>query len=145
MVVDTFSEMALFLPCKKASNVNSLAYLFFPEIVRIHGVPKSITSDRYVKFISPFNDQTEVGSLSSWDASLQLVEFAYNSMVNCSTGLTPFAIVHTKSPNHTTDLVNLIDIKDINAIAIADQYNKFCEKIKAKIEEANGKYKHTAE
>ena len=54
VIVDRLTKSAHFLPIKESYKMERLTRLYIREIVRLHGVPVSIISDRDSRFTSRF-------------------------------------------------------------------------------------------
>ncbi|KAL5573072.1 hypothetical protein UlMin_022669 [Ulmus minor] len=54
VVIDRLTKSAHFIPIRTTFSLEQLADLYVREIVRLHGVPKSIISDRDARFTSKF-------------------------------------------------------------------------------------------
>jgi len=54
VVVDFFLKMAHYVACNKTSDASEVDSLFLKEVVRLHGLPWSITSDQDTRFLGYF-------------------------------------------------------------------------------------------
>ncbi|GJR36291.1 transposon ty3-I gag-pol polyprotein [Tanacetum coccineum] len=77
VIVDRFSKMVVLIPCKKTVTKEEAARLFFENVWKIFGLPKSIISDRDSRF------------LKTWDKSIPFLQFTINHVIYSSTGKSP--------------------------------------------------------
>lgn len=125
-IVDRFSKAAHFIPLNKLPSASETVDLLVQHVVRLHGIPTDIVTDRGPQFISQvwqafckavgttsslssgFHPQTNGQSEranqclentlrcltethpQSWSEQLPWAEYSHNSLVNSSTGLSPF-------------------------------------------------------
>ena len=54
VIVDRLTKAAHFLAVKTTDTLVTLSRLYIEDIVRLHGVPSSIVSDRDPRFVSQF-------------------------------------------------------------------------------------------
>nr|GFC19889.1 retrotransposable element Tf2 [Tanacetum cinerariifolium] len=107
VVVDRLTKSTHFLPIRNDYSVSRLAEMFQQEIVRLHGTPSAIVSDRdpqgrYTDGQSERTIQTLEDMLRScalewtgnWDDYICLVEFAYNNSWHASIKCAPFDMLY---------------------------------------------------
>jgi len=61
VMVDRLRKVAHFISVRTTYSTNEVAQVFIREIVRLHGVPKKIVSDKDQKFTSKFWKELFVG------------------------------------------------------------------------------------
>ena len=59
--VSKMTKSAHFLPIRENDKMGKLTQIYLKEIVRLHGVPKSIISDRDSRFTSRFWQSLQIG------------------------------------------------------------------------------------
>ncbi|GKC04576.1 RNA-directed DNA polymerase [Tanacetum coccineum] len=145
VVVDRYSKMAHFIPCKKTDDASNVALLFFREIVRLHGIPSTIT-----KFLSHFWRtlwrlfKTELNYSTSFhpqtDGQMEVVNKTLGNLIRCKT---PFQIVYQCPPKQAIDLVHLPALPghSIAAQNMAERIEAVQAEVKQKLESFNEKYK----
>ncbi|KAL5570638.1 hypothetical protein UlMin_027213 [Ulmus minor] len=105
VVVDRLTKSAHFMSIKTTFSLEQLATLYVQEIVRLHGVPKSIVSDRDARFTSKFwkSVQQAMDFKGTWNRYLPLIEFSYNNSYQATIGMAPYEALYGRryrSPVH---------------------------------------------
>ncbi|KAA0065996.1 Transposon Ty3-G Gag-Pol polyprotein [Cucumis melo var. makuwa] len=92
VVVDRLSKYAYFVTMKHPFSAKQVAIEFIDKIVRRHGIPKSIISDRDKIFLSNFWKELFYAMFIPW------AELWYNTTFHSSTRTTPFKAVYGRPP-----------------------------------------------
>ncbi|KAL5711777.1 hypothetical protein ACHQM5_014019 [Ranunculus cassubicifolius] len=99
VVVDRFSKYAHFIPLKHPFSATTVAKAFLDQVFKLHGMPKTIVSDRGVVFLSTFWTKLFelVGSKLLYstayhpqsDGQTERVNQCVENFLRCLTSLTP--------------------------------------------------------
>ncbi|KAA3469769.1 DNA/RNA polymerases superfamily protein [Gossypium australe] len=109
VIIDRLTKSSHFIPVLVDYSLDKLANLYISEIVRLHGVPLLIISDRDMRFTSRFwknfspPNRWLVGEVDpnsrrhaqgSWEKYLPFVEFAYNNSFQSSLKMAPYEALY---------------------------------------------------
>lgn len=102
VVVDKLTKSAHFIPVKTTFEASTIDQIFLKEIIRLHGVPRKIISDRDARFNSRF-----------WKSLLQ----SMGTQLNFSTAYHP-------ETDGQTERVNQV-LEDMRRMYVMDQQNQW--------------------
>ncbi|WVZ63664.1 hypothetical protein U9M48_013278 [Paspalum notatum var. saurae] len=101
VIIDRFTKFAHFIPMKSWYNAQNYAEIYISRIVSLHGVPRTITSNRGSFQVERVNqileDMLRACALTystKWDECLPLAEFAYNNNYQKSLEMAPFEALY---------------------------------------------------
>ncbi|KAA3465906.1 Gag protease polyprotein [Gossypium australe] len=106
VVIDRLTKSTHFIPVRTDYSLDRLAELYIAEIVRLHGVPILIISDRDPRFTSLIWKKLQE-ALSNWEKYLSLVEFAYNNSFQSSIKMASYEALYghkCQTPLYWTEL-----------------------------------------
>nr|GEX45596.1 hypothetical protein [Tanacetum cinerariifolium] len=116
VVVDRFSKMAHFIACHTTFDAVQVAALYLKEIIRLHGIPLSMTEVTNRTLESLLRSLIKT-NLKQWEELLPQAEFAYNRTPNKTTGHIPFMVVYGLNPATPLDLIVLDTLSKFNQAA----------------------------
>ncbi|KAJ4964701.1 hypothetical protein NE237_016550 [Protea cynaroides] len=93
VIVDCLTKIARFIPIRPQYTLERLAKLYVDNIVRLHGVPESIVSNRDPRFTSMFWEGLQK-AIGLWDEKLPLIEFAYNNSYQANIQMSPYEALY---------------------------------------------------
>ncbi|XP_056858403.1 uncharacterized protein LOC130507772, partial [Raphanus sativus] len=140
-----FSKMAHFIPGHQTDNALVVADLFFREVVRLHGMPRTIT-EVVNRSLSTLLRTVVKKNLRTWEDCLPHVEFAYNHSIHRATKFSPFQIVYGFNPLTPLDLLPLplSEQTNLDGKAKAEYVASLHEQVKKNIEERTKEYEKFA-
>ncbi|CAJ0919601.1 unnamed protein product [Ranitomeya imitator] len=134
VVCDRFSKMVHLVPLSKLPSSSDLVPLFFQHVVRLHGIPENIVSDRGSQFVSRFwrafcgRMGIDLETLETylrwfvsadqddWVSFLPLAEFALNNRASSATLVSPFFCNSGFHPRFSSGQVESSDCPGVDTV-----------------------------
>ncbi|RDX94200.1 hypothetical protein CR513_23436, partial [Mucuna pruriens] len=144
--VDRFSKMAHVIACSKNNDATHVADLFFKEVVHLHGLPRTIVSDRDMRTIATLLHAIIQKNLKNWEKCLPHVEFEYNRTVHSTSSYSPFEVVYGFNPLIPLDILTLLtnEHTNLDRKQKAEFVKELYAKVQGNIEKSNEQYARQA-
>ncbi|KAA3488290.1 reverse transcriptase [Gossypium australe] len=160
VMVDQLTKSAHFIPIRVDYSLQRLAKLYVAEVVRLHGVPVSIISDRDPRFSSrfwkalhqamgtrldfstAFHPQTD--GQDSWEEYLPLAEFTYNNSYQSSIQIAPYEVLYGRRCRTPTCWTELGE-RQVLAPELVSEMEEKVRLIRARLKEASDRQKSYAD
>ncbi|KAA3483464.1 DNA/RNA polymerases superfamily protein [Gossypium australe] len=134
VIVDRLTKSAYFIPVRVDFSLQKLAKLYVSEIVRLHGVPVSIISDRDPRFTSS----------GSWEEYLPLAKFAYNNSYQASIQMAPYEALYGRKCRTPTCWTELGERQVLGPELVTETEDKV-KVIRSRLKEASDRQKSYAD
>ncbi|POM68737.1 Polyprotein [Phytophthora palmivora] len=156
-IVDKLPKRPKHAPTYSTADAKDTANVFFDAVIRHHGLPKVIISDRDSK--AQADGQTERQNLvledalrcmvsyhgDDWVKHLGTIEYAHSTLVNASTKMTPFEVdTGRKVSNLLTERMKELVYSESDGI-IAEFAKNFARERQEVVEQAQENKKHAQE
>ncbi|GJS73808.1 transposon ty3-I gag-pol polyprotein [Tanacetum coccineum] len=99
VVVDRLTKSAHFLPIQQGYSGSKLAEIFQQEIIRLHGTPASIVSDRDPRFAS-----TDFGKVYNLKDMLEIIRFRVRREIGTRRGVW----MHPRESKHVSYALDML-------------------------------------
>ncbi|XP_028549041.1 uncharacterized protein LOC114579209 [Dendrobium catenatum] len=119
VIVDRLTKSAHFLPIRQTDPVDRLAQVYVKEIVRLHGVPKMIVSDRDGRFTSRLWKGIQQGLGTKLHFSI-----AFHLQTDGHIGMAPYEALYDRKCRTPLTLTKIEDRQEMGATFVKETVKK---------------------
>ncbi|KAE8654205.1 hypothetical protein F3Y22_tig00117056pilonHSYRG01112 [Hibiscus syriacus] len=146
VVVDRFSKYGTFIPCPKDCTAEEAARVFFKNVVKHWGLPRSIINRTVNSLLECYLRHFVSANQRDWAKLLDVAQFSYNLQRSEATGWSPFELATGQQPLTPHTLTMPLDEgKSPGATKMAKSWEENADIARACLEKARKKMKKWAD
>ncbi|XP_069150005.1 uncharacterized protein [Solanum lycopersicum] len=132
VIVDRMTKSAHFIAVRVKYTAKKLAEVYISQIVRLHGVPIPIISDRdgqserTIQVLEDMLRTCVIYFCARWDQHLPFAEFAYNNNYHSSIQMAPFEALYGRQCRSLIGLFDSAEMDSLDTELLRDAMEKVC-------------------